>query len=59
MYSALGTLGWTTALATAGMILEARFGLIGQHVNVVSNALLAIVITTLVIRYMRCWRRRC
>jgi membrane protein DedA with SNARE-associated domain len=55
-YSTLGTLVWTALLATAGMILQANFGVVGAYVDVASNAVLAVVVAALAVRYIRCFR---
>jgi membrane protein DedA with SNARE-associated domain len=56
-YSTLGTLAWTGLLATAGMILQANFGLVGKYIDVISNAVLVIFVSVLAIRYVKCFRR--
>jgi membrane protein DedA with SNARE-associated domain len=56
LYSALGTVIWTAALAYAGVALQANFRLVGDYINVVTNALLAAFAILLVRRYIRCWR---
>jgi membrane protein DedA with SNARE-associated domain len=56
LYSALGTLVWTAALAYAGMVLQSNFTRVGDYVNVATNVLLAVMGVMLVRRYMRCWR---
>ena len=60
LYSALGTTLWTAALAYAGVVLQANFTVVGDYVNVATNALLAVGGIFLVTRYIRCWKRpRC
>ena len=56
LYSALGTALWTAALAYAGVALQANFTLVGDYINVATNALLALVVITLIRRYIRCWK---
>jgi membrane protein DedA with SNARE-associated domain len=56
LYSALGTAIWTTALAYAGVLLQANFTLVGDYINVATNALLAALGVMLARRYIRCWR---
>jgi membrane protein DedA with SNARE-associated domain len=56
LYSALGTGIWTAALACAGVALQANFTIVGDYINVVTNALLAAVAIMIVRRYIRCWR---
>lgn len=55
VYSALGTLVWTAALAYAGVILQANFTLVGDYLNGATNVLLAIGGIMLGRRYIRCW----
>jgi membrane protein DedA with SNARE-associated domain len=56
LYSALGTALWTTALAYAGVLLQANFTLVGDHLNLATNGLLAVGGILLVRRYIRCWK---
>ncbi len=56
LYSALGTAIWTAALAYAGVVLQANFTLVGDYLNVATNALLAAGGIMLLKRYIRCWR---
>lgn len=56
LYSAAGTLIWTAALASAGVILKANFTLVGDYIGVVTNVLLAALGVMLVWRYVRCWK---
>ena len=56
LYSALGTAMWTAALAYAGVMLQANFTLVGDYIDVVTNALLALGGVMLVRRYIRCWK---
>jgi membrane protein DedA with SNARE-associated domain len=56
-YSALGTVAWTALLASAGMILQANFGMVSRYVDALSNLVLVILVVTLAVRYVRCWRR--
>jgi membrane protein DedA with SNARE-associated domain len=56
LYSALGTAIWTTALAYAGVVLQANFTLVGDYINVATNGLLAVGGILLVRRYIRCWK---
>jgi membrane protein DedA with SNARE-associated domain len=58
VYSALGTVIWTAALAAAGVALQANFTLVGDYVDVGSNILLGVLAIALVRRYVRCWRTR-
>jgi membrane protein DedA with SNARE-associated domain len=55
LYSALGTVIWTSALAYAGVLLQANFALVGDYLNAATNAVLAGAGVLLVRRYVRCW----
>jgi membrane protein DedA with SNARE-associated domain len=55
-YSALGTVLWTAALAYAGVILKSNFALVGDYINVATNAVLGVLALMLVRRYVNCWR---
>ena len=56
LYSALGTAIWTAALAYAGVMLQANFTLVGDYINIATNAVLTVGGILLVRRYIRCWR---
>jgi membrane protein DedA with SNARE-associated domain len=56
LYSALGTVIWTAALAYAGVLLQSNFTVVGDYVNILTNILLAVVGLLLVRRYVTCWR---
>lgn len=43
-FSAIGTLGWTAALAGAGYLLGARFASVEEWLNPVSTAVIALVV---------------
>lgn len=58
LYSAIGTLIWTAALAYAGVVLQANFAVVGDYVGVVSNTLLLLLAVVVVRRYILCWRPR-
>jgi membrane protein DedA with SNARE-associated domain len=55
VYSALGTVIWTAALAYAGVVLQANFMVVGDYMNVATNVLLGALAIMLVRRYIRCW----
>jgi membrane protein DedA with SNARE-associated domain len=55
LYSAAGTVIWTAALAYAGVVLQANFGLVSDYVNIASNILVAALVLLLVWRYVKCW----
>jgi membrane protein DedA with SNARE-associated domain len=57
-YSALGTAAWTSALAGAGLLLEANFTRVAGYVDAVSYGLLGLLGAMLIRRYVRCWRQR-
>ena len=56
LYSALGTAVWTAALAYAGVMLQANFTLLGDYIDIATNALLGLGGILLVRRYIRCWK---
>jgi membrane protein DedA with SNARE-associated domain len=56
LYSALGTVIWTAALAYAGVVLQANFMAVGDYIDVATNVLLGALAIMLVRRYIRCWR---
>jgi membrane protein DedA with SNARE-associated domain len=56
LYSALGTVLWTAALAYAGVVLQANFTAVGNVIDLVTNVLLAVLAVMLARRYVRCWR---
>jgi len=58
LYSALGTLLWTTALAYAGLVLQASFTVVGDYLDIVTNVLLGLFALILVRRYTQCWNER-
>jgi membrane protein DedA with SNARE-associated domain len=56
LYSALGTVLWTAALAYAGVVLQANFTIVGDYLNLATNALLVLLAVLLARRYVRCWK---
>jgi membrane protein DedA with SNARE-associated domain len=56
MYSALGTIVWTAALAFAGVALQSNFTMVGDYINVVTNIMLGVIGVMVATRYVRCWR---
>jgi membrane protein DedA with SNARE-associated domain len=58
LFSALGTVVWTAALAYAGVALQANFARVGDYVNAATNVLLGAAALMLVRRYVRCWNDR-
>lgn len=57
LYSTIGTVLWTAALAFAGVILQANFRAVGDYVNVATNIVLGVLALMLIRRYIQCWRR--
>lgn len=57
LYSALGTIIWTAALAGTGMVLRDNFAAVGDYVSIATNVLLAVLGFMLVRRYLRCWNQ--
>ena len=55
LYSALGTVIWTAALAYAGVILQANFAIVGDYMDMITNTLLVLGGVLLVRRYVNCW----
>ncbi len=53
--SAVGTLVWTTALASAGMALQASYAVVGNYLDLATNAVSIVLAGLLVRRYVRCW----
>jgi membrane protein DedA with SNARE-associated domain len=58
LYSALGTVIWTTALAYAGVVLQANFAAVGDYLNIVTNVVLGVAAVMLLRRYVNCWSHR-
>ena len=56
LYSALGTVMWTAALAYAGVALQANFTAVGDYLNIATNVLLGVLAVMLVRRYVKCWK---
>ena len=56
VYSALGTIIWTAALAYAGVALQSNFTIVGDYINVVTNVVLGVIGVMIAARYVRCWR---
>lgn len=56
LYSAIGTVIWTAALAYAGVVLEANFTVVGDYVGIATNVLLVGLSVLLARRYIHCWR---
>ena len=55
LYSAVGTVVWTAALAYAGVILKSQFTVIGDYINIATNTLFAALALMLAWRYYKCW----
>src|SRR5687767_3086505 len=56
VYSALGTIIWTAALAYAGVALQSNFTIVGDYINMVTNVVLGLIGVMIITRYVRCWR---
>jgi membrane protein DedA with SNARE-associated domain len=56
VYSALGTILWTAALAYAGVALQSNFTIVGDYINMVTNVVLGVIGVMIATRYVRCWR---
>lgn len=56
VYSALGTIAWTAALAYAGVALQANFTVVGDYINMSTNVLFAALGVLLIRRYVQCWK---
>lgn len=56
LWSAVGTAGWTTALAAAGLALEANYTVVGDWVDIAAELLLALFLLLMARRYIRCWK---
>ncbi|XWN31592.1 MAG: DedA family protein [Devosia sp.] len=57
-WTALGTCLWTTALASAGYLLESQYALIEGQINAVSNVILVLVVIWYVYRVISFGRPR-
>jgi membrane protein DedA with SNARE-associated domain len=58
LYSALGTLLWTTALAYAGLGLQANYTVVGDYTNIATSVLIGLFGLMVVRRYVKCWNER-
>jgi len=58
LYSAIGTVMWTAALAYAGVLLQGKFTAVGDYLNVATNVVLGVLAVLLVRRYVNCWKQR-
>jgi membrane protein DedA with SNARE-associated domain len=56
LYSALGTVIWTAALAYAGVVLQANFRIAGDYLNIAANVLFGMFAVMVARRYWRCWK---
>jgi membrane protein DedA with SNARE-associated domain len=56
VYSALGTMIWTAALAYAGVALQSNFTIVGDYINMVTNVVLGAIGVMIATRYVKCWR---
>jgi membrane protein DedA with SNARE-associated domain len=53
VFSAAGTVIWTTALAAAGLVLQAQYAVVGKYVNLATNILLAAFAALMAWRYLK------
>ena len=58
IYSAIGTLLWTLALAWAGTVLQSNFEVVGKYIDRVTNVLLVTFLAYLAWRYVKVFRAR-
>jgi membrane protein DedA with SNARE-associated domain len=56
LYSALGTVMWTAVLAYAGVLLQAKFTVVGDYLNLITNIFLGVLAVMVARRYVNCWR---
>jgi membrane protein DedA with SNARE-associated domain len=56
VYSALGTIIWTAALAYAGVALQSNFTIVGDYINMITNVVFGVIGVMIATRYVRCWR---
>lgn len=56
LYSTIGTVGWTAALALIGLVLESQYTRVADWIDIVSNVLLAGFLLIVAKRYVDCWR---
>ena len=56
LYSSHGSAIRNAAHAYAGVMLQANFTLVGDYINVATNAVLAVLAVMLARRYIRCWK---
>ncbi len=54
--SAIGTVVWTTALAWAGVALRASYTVVGDYLDMATNAVLVALAIVVARRYVRCWK---
>jgi membrane protein DedA with SNARE-associated domain len=55
IYSAVGTLIWTAALASAGVVLQANYAVVGDYMDVATYVLIGAGVIMLGRRYISCW----
>jgi membrane protein DedA with SNARE-associated domain len=56
VYSAFGTLLWSTALAYAGVVLRANFTIVGDYINIITYAIFGAMLVMITRRYIQCWQ---
>jgi membrane protein DedA with SNARE-associated domain/uncharacterized membrane protein YkvA (DUF1232 family) len=52
LYSSIGTLAWTAALTAAGFLLEAQYRLVSDYVDLVSKAIIGLIVLLYVWRVL-------
>lgn len=55
LYSSVGTLIWTAALAYAGVVLQANYAVVGDYMDVATYVLIGAGVILLGRRYINCW----
>jgi len=56
LYSAIGTVIWTAALAYAGVVLQSNYTAVRDYMEIATNVLLAGFVLLMIRRYIHCWR---
>jgi membrane protein DedA with SNARE-associated domain len=56
LFSAIGTLLWTTALAYAGVAPRVSYTVVGDYIDVITSIVLVALAALIVRRYIKCWK---
>jgi membrane protein DedA with SNARE-associated domain len=56
LYSALGTVLWTTALAYAGVALQSNLAIVGNYIDALTYGIFGAMGVMIARRYIRCWK---